>query len=247
MSIFSRQMPRRNSSLRKRRMNNKEGDPVKRATKWLQEAEAQDGYLAKCRKDASNSSARRACSYTVWPDQGLAEKLASRGYASKIIIMHPSCEGGMPHTRPGGVICLPAYFPDEKLERTMRHEHIHIWQRDAAEEWETLCQRDGWRKIPASVAESEIPLQWLERCRLNPDTVQSRWWAWQGTYIPLPLFTRTDKPDLHDIVIRWYDRISGRVLTSPPTSYTRRYGSVGPAMMEHPFEWAAYQMEKPSL
>jgi hypothetical protein len=170
-----------------------------------------------------------------------------RGYASKLVIVHPSCEGGMPHTRAGGVICLPAYFPDEKLERTMRHEHIHIWQRDSAEEWESRCEREGWRKIPDFVAESEIPLEWLERCRLNPDTVGNRWWAWKGTYIPLPLFTRTDKPDLHDIVIRWYDRISGRILSSPPSSYTRKYGSVGPALMEHPFEFAAYQMEKPSL
>ncbi len=228
-------------------MNENENESVKQATKWLRTAEEQDKYLAKCRANASNAAARRACSYTVWQDQGLAEKLAERGHASKIVIMHPSCEGGMPHTRAGGIICLPAYFPEEKLEKTMRHEQVHIWQRDAAEDWETWCKREGWGRVPDSVAESEIPLEWLARCRLNPDTVGSRWWAWKGNYIPLPLFTRTDKPDLHEIVVRWYERTSGRVLTSPPSSYTRRYGNVSPAMMEHPFELAAYQMEKPSL
>jgi hypothetical protein len=218
---------------------------VRQAQLMLEEAESEDRYIELCRKNPTNSAARRQCSYTVWPDQSLAESLRSQH--SRIVIVHPSCEGGMPHTRAKGVICLPAYFPEPKLATTLRHEQIHLSQRDDPEHWEKRAKAEGWIKMNDREAESEIPREWLNRCRLNPDTLGSRWWAWRGFYVPLPLFTRTDKPDLRDIVVRWYERHSGRLLTSPPSSYTAMYGNVPPAQMEHPFELWAYQHEKPSL
>jgi hypothetical protein len=158
-----------------------------------------------------------------------------------VILLHPSAEGGMPHTRAGGLICLPAYFPQEKLLDTIAHEEVHIKQREFPDYWTDLLRMDGWEPVHPRSADYEIPDQWHSLCRYNPDTWQSRWWAWRGYYIPLPLFTRTDKPDLHDIVVRWYDRTSGRVMSSPPPSFVKAYGNVPASHMEHPFELYAYK------
>lgn len=220
---------------------------VSLASQWLKEAEALDSYRSKCLKDPVNAAARRSCSYTVWPDQSIAKGLQEKGYGSKLVIVHPSCEGGMPHTRAGGVVCLPAYWPEQKLQTTLRHEMIHLWQRDNPEEWKAKATREGWVSVPEEAVKRELSEEWMSLCRLNPDTCSSRWWAWKGYYIPLPLFTRRDSPELHDISVRWFDRTSGRVLSSPPTSYIKAYGNVPPSSMEHPFELWAYQMEKPSL
>ena len=210
------------------------------AKELLSQAEIFDGYLAACQQDPSNQAARRLCSYTPWPDQSLGA--AYQKYTkSPLVILDPSAEGGMPHTRAGSIICLPAYFPESKIMTTLQHEEIHVSQREFPDFWTDKLRMDGWEPVSSRSAEHEIPEAWLSLCRFNPDTFQSRWWAWRNYYIPLPLFTRTDKPDLHDIVVRWYDRTSGRVLSSPPTSFTRAYGNVPASHMEHPFELFAYK------
>jgi hypothetical protein len=76
---------------------------------------------------------------------------------------------------------------------------------------------------------------------LNPDTYYAGFWAWEGRHIPLPIFVREDRPNLRDIVVRWYDQEEGVVKMSPPTSYTKRYGKVTASEAEHPFELFAYR------
>jgi hypothetical protein len=95
---------------------------------------------------------------------------------------------------------------------------------------------EGW----AYVEDSVIPENWLARCRLNPDTAAARFFAWEGRHVPLPLFVREDKPDLRDIVVRWYDIREGLVKSSAPSSFSKKYGSVSESSMEHPYELWAY-------
>jgi hypothetical protein len=198
----------------------------------LQEAETRDGYRTACKNSVLNTLARRACDYTPWMDQTSAPTIAG----AQVIILSPSADGGMPHTRAGNIICIPAHFPREQLASTLEHEMIHIDQRNNPLKWKARLTQEGWS--PAS--DSEIPDQWLSRCRLNPDTLSARFWAWEGRYIPLPLFVREDKPELRDIEVRWYDRETGRVQPQPPSSFTRRFGILGASQLEHPYEFYAY-------
>lgn len=203
----------------------------------LELAEKLDGYQAMCKKDRINAAARARCSYTLWNDQSLAieAKGLLKDSSINVVVLHPSAEGGMPHTRAGPLICIPAYHTG--LEQTLRHEMIHIQQRKEPALWKVKLDLEGWK----AVSEAVIPEVWRRRCRLNPDTAAARWFAWQGRYVPLPLFVREDKPDLRDVVVRWYDIQEGVVQSTAPSSFSKRYGSLSTSSMEHPYELWAYK------
>lgn len=205
----------------------------------LELAEKSDGYLEMCKKDPVNARARALahCSYTLWNDQSLAVKAkAFLKNSVDVVVLNPSAEGGMPHTRGGPLICIPAYHTG--LEETLRHEMVHIQQRREPALWKMKMELEGWK----AVGDSVIPEVWRQRCRLNPDTCAARWFAWKGRYVPLPLFVRHDKPDLRDIVVRWYDIDEEIVQSTPPTSFVKRYGDLGASSMEHPYELWAYKV-----
>ena len=206
----------------------------------LAHAERFDHFVERCNECPINRQARVKCSYTAWNDQSLATKaksfLQKKGEDVSVLIVNPSAEGGMPHTRAPSLICLPAYYSESKLEETLNHELVHISQRRNASLWQTRAAMEGWEPV----AESEIPPSWLARCRLNPDTASARFFAWQGRHVPLPLYVREDKPDLRDIQVRWYDRQEGIVKTAIPTSFTQKYGNLSQSSIEHPYELWAY-------
>jgi len=205
----------------------------------LELAERIDGYQEMCKRDSVNSAARARCSYTLWNDQSLALEAKAllsswKSGSVDVVVLNPSAEGGMPHTRAGSLICIPAYHTG--LEETLRHEMVHIQQRAEPGLWKMKMELEGWK----AVEEAVIPEVWRRRCRLNPDTCADRWFSWQGRYVPLPLFVREDKPDLRDIVVRWYDIEEGIVQTTP-SSFSRRYGTLSASSMEHPYELWAYR------
>jgi len=202
-------------------------------------AEKLDRFQEMCKRDSVNAAARSRCSYTLWNDQSLAVQaktlLSKLGASVEVVVMNPSAEGGMPHTRAGPLICIPAYHTS--FEETLRHELVHIQQRKEPALWKMKMEVEGWK----AVGEAEIPDIWRRRCRLNPDTCAARWFAWQGRYVPLPLFVREDKPDLRDVVVRWFDMQEGIVQSSPPSSFLKKYGDLGASSMEHPYELWAYR------
>ena len=204
------------------------------AQQRLNLAEAQDGFFTRVRASATNRLARRNCTYAAWNDQSLALKAADLLDPEDkvdIVILDPSAEGGMPHTRPG-LICLPAYYPESKLKETLRHELVHISQKRQATLWAARASLEGWEPY------SKIPT-WASRLRLNPDTFDTMY-AWKGRYVPLPIYIREDKPLLKEIQVRWFDINEGIVNTSPPRSFTQMYGDLGAVQAEHPYELWAY-------
>ena len=204
------------------------------ASASLQKAESKDSYLATVATSPINILARRQCSYTPWTDQ-------THSYnSSNIVIMHPSAEGGMPHTRPGNIICIPAYYPESHITETLAHEAIHIDQRNNFGLWKGKLNEEGWFQIN----DSTIPSTIRNRCRLNPDTFWARFWAYDGRYVPLPYFIREDKPQLRDIVVRWYDMSEDTMRSTIPTVFTEKYGRLPTSSMEHPFELWAYESSK---
>lgn len=212
---------------------------MSRFLELLQIAEKYDGYQEMCKRSVVNSLARARCSYTVWNDQSLAftAKSILANPSVDVVILNPSADGGMPHTRGLSLICIPAYHSASALEETLQHEMVHLGQKKESALWKMKLELEGWKAVDETV----IPDIWLRRCRLNPDTCGARFFAWEGRHVPLPLFVREDKPDLRDIVVRWYDIVDGLVKSSVPTSFSRKYGDLPISSMEHPYELFAYK------
>lgn len=213
------------------------------ANLFLQKAEELDGYLEACRNCPLNRKARMSAEgiqYTAWNDQSLAEQAKSILKDVHLVIVSPQTEGGMPHTRAPNIICLPAYWPQQSLSSTLHHELIHISQRQYPSAWEKTLLKEGW----SPVQEEELPAEWVSRCRINPDTFSARWWAWEGRYVPMPVFVREDRPQLREIEVRWWDRHTLRLNPAAPASFIQRYGDVPASHAEHPYELWAYTLEK---
>jgi hypothetical protein len=200
----------------------------------LEVAETYDHYFEKIRNDDVNRRARQHLFYTA-----MDSKTQPFLLGSEIVTMHPSAEAGLPHTRPPNLICMPIYYPEERMKETLHHELIHVDQRRRRFKWNAHFEKEGW--VP--VQESEIPTRWLQRCRMNPDTIDERFWAWKGRHIPLPLFEREDKPDLRQVQIQWWDKETGIRQTAAPRSFQERYGNM-PSQPEHPRELSAVELAK---
>jgi hypothetical protein len=197
-------------------------------------AESQDHYFEAIKNSPLNKKARNTLFYGAMSNETTPWLLQT-----EIVTMHPTAEAGLPHTRPPNLICMPAYFPEERMAHTLAHELIHIDQRRRKYKWNAYFEREGWRQLSTD----EIPSRWLERSRMNPDTIDERFWAWQGRHIPLPLFEREDKPDLRQVVVQWWDRTTGIKQNEAPRSFQERYGAL-PSQPEHPRELAAVELAK---
>lgn len=200
----------------------------------LATAEHLDHYFETIRSSPVNQRARNSLFYGAMSNTTEPWLLNT-----EIVTMHPTAEAGLPHTRPPNLICMPQYFPEERLSHTLAHELVHIDQRRRKYKWDAYFEREGWRRVSAD----EIPERWLQRCRMNPDTIDDRFWAWQNRYVPLPLFEREDKPDLRQVVVQWWDRGTGIKTNQAPRTFQERYGSF-PSQPEHPRELAAVELSK---
>jgi hypothetical protein len=202
----------------------------------LKKAEQLDGYQKEWNKSLLNRKARQGLLYEPF----FSQETPGPG-DSVLITMHPTAEAGLPHTRPPNLICIPAYYPENRLDNLIRHELIHIDQRKRPGVWRERFLREGW----SPVSDNNIPDIYKERIRLNPDTLHDGYWAWKGVYVPLPLFERTDKPDLRQTQIRWWNRETGSLLAEPPMSFQKVFGYHHP-QAEHPREISAVLLaEKP--
>ena len=91
----------------------------------LGQAEALDNYRAACAASELNAFARQGQQYTFFPCelqnslQNIVEHYdLTKG--SRVITLHPTADGGFPHTRPNNIICMPANFP---LDEQPDHSH----------------------------------------------------------------------------------------------------------------------------
>lgn len=221
--------------------------------KKLEEAEAQDGYLAAIGASDINSLARKGTSYTpffvepetVDPVLRIIEGIELLD-GSDILLMHPTADNGFPHTRPKELVCLPAKVigsGTESLAETLRHEAIHLHQRRKPDLWMQTCRKDGWSAITAELLPAHLRLA----CRINPDTFRpTPFWAWEDYTVPLPLFIPKPNLSLSDCVVKWYDLRNGVLYRDPPSSFKGRYGH-NPPQSEHPYELLAVELAKEGI
>lgn len=210
----------------------------------LTTAEAIDGYRRKCEENEFNSLARKNQYYHEVHDFSLRSAFLIRAadfeitQHANILLLHPSADSGMPHTRPRNIICFSSKTDPNRITNTLLHEGMHLEQRRLPDLWKTYHISQGWWPIPKSA----IPEKWIQRCRINPDTMDLPFWSWQTHYVPLPLFTNEARPTLTDCTIRWYDLRNQTLFSSPPDSFTKRYGSIG--QPEHPNETSAIEFSE---
>jgi hypothetical protein len=214
----------------------------------LEAAELKDGYRAACANSELNALAREGQIY--YPSflaeddaRQLLQEVDSISLLNDctVITLHSSADNGYPHTRPNRIVCMPTSAVTGKttneLSETLRHEAIHIHQRENLPLWTAACMRDGWQPCPPG----QIPARLRSRCRINPDTLRPQtFWSWEGRHVPLPLFIRDDRPTLDGVQIAWYDLKMQGTYGSAPPSFQRRYGQ-NPPQPEHPFELLAVE------
>ncbi len=198
----------------------------------LQKAEKLDSFRETIGYDEVNKKAREGLFYS--PMEGPPFTISSI-LPVQIVWMDPSAEAGMPHTREPNVICIPMYWPPDKLYETFQHELVHIQQRLQPKKWVKWCIDNGW----TLVNEKEIPERWLRRCRINPDTMKYRFWAYLERWVPLPMYEREDKPKLREVQVRWWDRQTGTLSSEIPEPLRSFCAGIGTP--EHPWEIAAYR------
>jgi hypothetical protein len=218
------------------------------AEQLLEAAEQIDGYRAACQANRSNRAARRDQLYepaSFSPED--SERLMAMSQevplldGVDIVILDASADGGYPHTRPNALVCIPTTVvqssSDAELQETLAHEAIHLHQRAAPGRWNAACKSEGWTQVPSSV----VPPRYWEQRRINPDTMLAPLFAWEDQWVPLFLFQQVDPRSLSEGTVKWFNIQSTAVLSTPPDTFTDRYG-LSPSQPEHPYELLAVEL-----
>jgi hypothetical protein len=220
----------------------------------LDAAEQLDHYRAACAASAANRQARAGQTYAL-DSIGTARTNFLRDAAGKFpltasaefAILNSSADGGLPHTRPPNLICLPASgIPNSstpEFSETLLHEGVHIHQRLHPTLWIKAVQRAGWREATAA----QIPPEIVARVRINPDTMAAPYWSWDN-HIPLPLFPKgVPEPSLSSATTQWLDVRTGVLHPAAPPSFREKGNRENGSAAEHPFELYAYRFSRQGL
>jgi hypothetical protein len=221
----------------------------------LKEAEERDLYLAECNDNRTNSAARKSCVYApnyLFNDHGqgynhilqssisqLPPRLRSDLQKIHIIPLMYSADGGMPHTRPYNMICVPNMKQLESLS-TLKHELWHVHQRNFQPQWAAIFKKLGWTEYTG-----QIPESFDNHRRLNPDTVDCPYWIYQNTWVPVPIFTDISKPVLNQVEIWFYHATDHYHVKKIPSSLAAEFPDLPQSAYEHPRELTAYLLAEP--
>jgi hypothetical protein len=220
----------------------------------LDNAERKDFYLEECHDDKVNSLARKSLSYSPnmislrdmnyaisYGDGSIANlptRLANDLGEVKIIQLMPSADGGMPHTRPGRIICYPdisQFFS----RTTLIHELWHIHQREFKDEWFKTFKRLGW-----TMWDGKIPENLEKARRYNPDTIDCPFWIFNDEWIPIPIFKDISRPNVADVEIWFYNPVKQYHVTRVPNEILSYFPNLPPNAYEHPRELTAYMLSE---
>lgn len=204
----------------------------------LYRAESIDNYISQVNQSVSNRIARAGMLYLASP-HSVQRSVPSANPKDpwpngQVIWMDPSADGGLPHTRPPFYICISRDFPEDKFEKTLLHERIHVSQKLHSREWISIIEK-AWSMNPWV---GELPRTIQDQRRINPDLLMAPLFAWKNEWVPLAIFKSTSKPKLSEVDLIWWNTKTKTLFRTPPPGWTDFFGSN--PLAEHPFEIAAY-------
>lgn len=225
------------------------------AQNLLDDAEKKDFYVEECRDDVANAMARKGLLYratAMTPRDHKFFEVVIENTKSKlplrlqreldvvhIVQLHPSADGGMPHTRPDAVICYPDISKTFSVS-TLLHELWHVHQRQYIGWWQQVFQRLGWE--PWS---GDLPLPLETHRRFNPDTIDHPLWCFRRTWVPVPVFQDVARPKVTEVSI-WFYHVSLKYhVKQIPKEMEEEYHSLPQSAYEHPRELTAYFLSDP--
>lgn len=220
------------------------------ATALLNKAEQSDAYLEKCYDDTLNAYSRSKLSYSPntiplreknylesfieMSKSFIPIRLLNDLHTVNIIQLMPSSDGGMPHTRPNNIICYPN-ISQFYSQTTLIHELWHIHQRTYKELWTNVFQSIGW-----TVWTKSMPEKLEQICRYNPDTIDSPFWIYNNTWIPIPVFKNITRPHISEVDIWFYNPHDNHHITYIPSELIEMFPDLPDVAYEHPREITAY-------
>lgn len=222
------------------------------ATILLNDAEKIDMYLEECNDDVSNYRARKNCNY-ICENISLHEQKYTHSFLESvqeniplrlrneltevnIIQLMTSAEGGMPHTRPGNIICYPSISRLYSVS-TLVHELWHIHQRNNKELWTKVFNKLGWYEW-----DGKLPSELEKYRRYNPDTIDCPLWIFEDKWIPIPIFSDITKPDISQVIIWFYNPHKKQRVQEIPPEILTYFGDLPKVAFEHPREITAYML-----
>lgn len=227
----------------------------KEAQALLNIAEKEDFYIEECHDDKANSLARRnltysanqissqnniyAVSYLNVANSYLPIRLLNDLKHVKIIQLMPSADGGMPHTRPGNIICYPD-ISQLFSKTTLIHELWHLHQRTFTDVWFKTFKRLGWL-----LWDGKLPEQLESARRYNPDTLDCPLWIFNKQWIPIPIFKDITRPNVANIEIWFYNPEQKYHIKRVPSELETYFPNLPPNAYEHPREMTAYMLSEP--
>jgi len=225
------------------------------AQSLLDEAERTDFYIEECHDDRVNSLARKNLTYSV-NSMSIGEYKYATGHLEqlkalvplrllndlkevKIIQLMPSADGGMPHTRPGSIICYPD-FRQLISGTTLIHELWHVHQRLFKDLWFKTFNKMGWDRW-----NGDLPEQLDKARRYNPDTIDCPFWIFADEWIPIPIFKDISKPNVAEVEIWFYNPKLQYHVKRVPEVLLSYFPDLPAAAYEHPRELTAYVLSEP--
>jgi hypothetical protein len=218
----------------------------------LASAERLDEYLAQVQRSRANAIARQSMTYAANRlSMSQVERLRDRiqGFISDlpyrlralrptIVPLMPSADGGMPHTRPSNLVCLPQSI-SPLPSSTFLHELWHLHQRDYYTEWTAFFEKQWKWKIYEGDMDPE-----LEKVRrLNPDTLRDPLWIWNNEWVPVCIFNNPNTPSFEDTSTVFFNARTGYRFSKLPESMAAFFStSLSPSAYEHPCETSAYMI-----
>lgn len=225
------------------------------AQQHLDKAEQHDFYLQECYSNKTNAKARQSMNYRAnsitYRELKLFEVVLENAMPHiprrlkedlrevLLIQLMPSADGGLPHTRPGSVICYPD-LSRFLTTSTLIHELWHVHQRLYEQEWERIFQGLGWNRW-----EGYLPVSIDDHRRYNPDTIQAPLYIYENTWVPVPIFKDISRPELREVTIWFYHIHSKAHYKTVPDSLQRAFPSAPSSAYEHPRELTAYLLSEP--
>jgi len=159
----------------------------------------------------------------------------------QVVFLDGKSDAGLPHTRGKTGIALPVYLLRKPSEKTMRHELVHLSQKQYTARWWKFYE-SHWNMRPATESEFlQIPLKWRSRRRINPDTLKNPYVVWNNRYIALSVFLSETEPDLRFCKRGFWDLTLSQWTWDEPPGWVDMFGSG--FNDEHPNEIAAHWID----